>query len=197
MALVDLIDPGPAPDQLVIDSSLLLALRRGDDNPRAAVAHRFVGWLGQQVIDRQTAAWLLPSVLQECYHVILSRAIRRAWEALPSATRPANWLVAYKHQPELLATGFADLIDFDAILAAIPMTPAQPGDLDTSHVSQTLEVRLRYFITTYYLLPQDALILAEAERLGVTAVATLDSDWRRVAEFDIYTTPVAPLASGL
>ena len=39
------------------------------------------------------------------------------------------------------------------------------------------------------LLPQDALILAEAERLGVRAVATLDSDWRRVTEFDIYTIP--------
>ncbi len=39
------------------------------------------------------------------------------------------------------------------------------------------------------LVEQDALILAEAERLGVRAVATLDNDWRRVAEFDIYTTP--------
>ena len=38
-------------------------------------------------------------------------------------------------------------------------------------------------------LPSDALILAEAERLGVRAVATLDSDWRRVTEFDIYTIP--------
>jgi predicted nucleic acid-binding protein len=44
-----------------------------------------------------------------------------------------------------------------------------------------------HFITAYYLLPQDALILAEAERIGVSAVATLDSDWRRVKEFDIYT----------
>ena len=70
------------------------------------------------------------------------------------------------------------------------MTPAQPGDLDTIHLSQTLVERMRYFITTYNLLPQDALILAEAERLGVSAVATLDSDWRRVTEFDIYTTPI-------
>lgn len=31
------------------------------------------------------------------------------------------------------------------------------------------------------------MILAEAERLGVKAVATLDSDWRRVTEFDVYT----------
>jgi predicted nucleic acid-binding protein len=51
----------------------------------------------------------------------------------------------------------------------------------------SLEERMRHFITAYYLLPQDALILAEAERIGVPAVATLDSDWRRVMEFDVYT----------
>ncbi|MEA3397067.1 MAG: PIN domain-containing protein, partial [Chloroflexota bacterium] len=73
---------------------------------------------------------------------------------------------------------------------AIPLTPAQPGDLTALPSKSSLEERIRHFITTYYLLPQDALILAEAERLGVTAIATLDSDWRRVAEFDIYTTPV-------
>ena len=65
MALVDLANRGPAPTQLAIDSSLLLALRPSDDNPRAMIAHRFIGWLGQQVIDQQTAAWLLSSVLQE------------------------------------------------------------------------------------------------------------------------------------
>ena len=76
MALHDLADIRLIPSQMVLDSSLLLALRKGDDNPRAAVAHRFVGWLGQQVINQQIAAWLLPSVLQECYHVILNRKTR-------------------------------------------------------------------------------------------------------------------------
>ncbi len=190
MGLYDLADLRSVPSQLVLDSSLLLALRKGDGNPRAEVARHFIGWLGQQIVDRQTAAWLLPSVLQECYHVILSRGIRRAWEAMPPATRPSNWLAAYKHQPELLAAGFANLKSFDEILAAIPITPAQPRDFDTVPVAQTLEERMRHFITAHYLLPQDALILAEAERLGVTAVVTLDSDWRRVTEFDIYTTPI-------
>lgn len=45
-----------------------------------------------------------------------------------------------------------------------------------------------HLLNDYYLLPQNALILAEAERLSVTAVATLDSDCRRVTEFDSYTT---------
>ena len=37
------------------------------------------------------------------------------------------------------------------------------------------------------LLPQDVLILAEAERLGVYTVATLDRDWQRASAFDVYT----------
>jgi len=39
------------------------------------------------------------------------------------------------------------------------------------------------------LLPQDALILAHAERLGVHAVATLDREWRRAKAFHVYTIP--------
>ena len=191
MALYDLADlTASPPSQLVLDSSLLLALRKEDDNPRAVVAHRFMEWLGRQIAEEQTVAWLLISVLQECYHVILSRSLRRSWEAMPPATRPPNWLAAYKQQPELLAAGFGDLAVFDEILASIPVTPVQPEDLSAANVSEPLEGRVRYFITAYHLLPQDALILSEAEQLGVTAVATLDSDWRRVNEFDICTTPI-------
>lgn len=190
MALFDLADPTiPLPAQLVLDTSLLLACRTGDDNPHAPAAQQFVRRLGQKIADYQMIGWLLIPVLQECYHIILSRSLRRAWEALPPQDRRPNWLVTYKHQPELLAAGFADMAKFDDILAAIPLTLARPEDL-TSSPDHSLDERIRYFITTYYLLPQDALILAEAERLGVTAVATLDHDWRRVAEFDIYTTPV-------
>lgn len=90
----------------------------------------------------------------------------------------------------MLKTGLAEITRFDTLLATFPMTLAQPHHSVHSASSSKLDERLRYFITSYDLLPQDALILAEAERLGVSAVATLDSDWRRVAEFDIYTTPV-------
>lgn len=102
--------------------------------------------------------------------------------------RPPNWLVMYKRRPELLRAAFPEMVEFRRILDAIPLTPVQPEDLVTAATSVPLEERLHYFITTYSLLPQDALILAEAERLGVTAVATLDQDWRRVAEFDVCTT---------
>lgn len=197
MALYNLADPTTAlPSQLVLDSSLLLALRKGDDNPQAITAYRFIKALGAQVAAQRTVAWLLMPVLQECYHVILSRSLRRSWEAMVPESRPPNWLAAYKRRPELLAAGFADLQSFDQILAAIPLMPVQPGDLDTAYLTQPLDDRIRHFITTYYLLPQDALILAQAERLGVMAVATLDGDWQRVAEFDIYTALDEQAAGG-
>lgn len=191
MALYDLADnAAPLPTQVVLDSSLLLACRAGDDNPNAATARRFVGRIGQQIANYRMVAWLLMPVLQECYHIILSRSVRHAWQQQDSKSRRPNWLAAYKHNPHLLATGFEDIAKFDEILAAIPVTNALPEDLAVLTTTVSLAERLRFFVTTYHLLPQDALILAEAQQLGVSAVATLDGDWRRVSEFDIFTTPV-------
>jgi len=190
MAIYDLADPGIAlPSQLVADSSLLLALRKGDDNPNAGAAYRFIERLGQEIAERKAILWLPVPVRQECYHIILSWSLHRKWATMPPAIRPPNWLAAYKQQPDLLAEGFADLATFDEILASIPITPIFPDMIEKARSLDSLEERMRHFITAYYLLPQDALILAEAERIGVTAVATLDSDWRRVTEFDIYTPP--------
>ncbi len=191
MALYDLADPTLAlPSQLVLDTSFLLALRPGDDNPYAAAAQAFARRLRPAIAALELAAWIALPVLQECYHIILTGSLRRTWETLNPTARPANWLALYKRQPEILEQGLADLRRFDALLATIPVTFAyQQAPAPGSKVS-TPDERLRYFIARYHLLPQDAMILAEAERLGVRAIATLDSDWRRVTEFDIYTTPV-------
>jgi len=191
MALYNLADPAiPLPQQLVIDSSLLLALRPGDDNPYAAAAQAFVRRLRPCIAAFETAAWVPLPVLQECYHIILTRHLRRVWELLDSADRLPNWLALYKRQPDLLHGGYVDITRFDDLLATIPLTPVQPEDLNAGGIAGPLPERLRHFITTYHLLPQDALILAETERLGVKAVVTLDSDWQRVTEFDIYTVLV-------
>lgn len=191
MALFDLARPdAPLPTQIVFDSSFLLALRPADDNPQAAVVQTFARRLRPYIATIELAAWFVIPVLQECYHIILAGSLRQAWQALDATARPANWLALYKRDPAMLKAGLAELTRFDTLLATFPITLAQPYDMVHGASSSGLDERLRYFITSYDLLPQDALILAEAERLGVSAVATLDSDWRRVAEFDIYTTPV-------
>jgi len=172
-----------------VDTSLLLALRPGDDNPHAAAARTFIQRLGEQIAAYTLVAWLPMPVLQECYHVILANGLRRIWEAMEPSSRPPNWVKVYKDRPVLLEACLPDLIRFRKLLAAIPLTPVRPEDLAALTLAGALEDRMGYFIATYHLLPQDALILAEAERLSVPAVATLDRDWWRVAAFDIYTCP--------
>jgi predicted nucleic acid-binding protein len=189
MPLHNLANPDlPLPSQLVFDTSFLLALRPVDDNPHTTLVQAFARRLRPQIAAIKLAAWLVMPVLQECYHIILTSNLRRAWQELPVAARPTNWLALYKQNPKALGFGFADIEQFDALLAAYPITVAQPHDLVRGSENSSLDIRLRHFIQQYQLLPQDALILTEAERLGVMAVVTLDSDWRRVAsEFDVYT----------
>jgi hypothetical protein len=123
MALYDLADPAVRlPAQLALDSSLLLALRPDDDNPHAALARAFMRRLRPRIIAIDMVAWLMLPVLQECYHIILTNSLRRAWQSLEPATRPANWLVAYKRDPDLLRLGWPELARFDALLKTIPLT---------------------------------------------------------------------------
>ena len=186
MALYDIADPTvPLPAQLVVDAPLLLALRALDDNPHAAAARAFVRRLSESIAAYELVAWLTMPVLQECYHVILANGLRRLWEKMDPAVRSANWLKAYKDEPGLLKTCLPELTQFRDLLAAIPLTPVDA--VDWTIAVAPLEERLHYFISTFCLLPQDALILAQAERLGISAVATLDKDWRRVSTFDVYT----------
>ncbi len=188
MSLYNLADPAVTlPAQLVVDTSLLLALRPGDDNPHAAAARAFVRRLGERIAAYELVAWLPLPMLQECSHVILANGLRRVWEQLDPATRPPNWLKMYKDQPDRLQDCLPDLTRFRDLLAAIPLTVVRPEDLAAAPAAEPLEERMAHFVQTCRLLPQDALILAEAERLGVRAVATLDQDWRRVTGFDVYT----------
>jgi predicted nucleic acid-binding protein len=188
MALYDLTDPHLVlPSQLVVDTSLLLALRPADDNPHTVAARAFIRRISQQIAACTMVAWLPLPVLQECYHVILTNGLRRIWKTMERAIRPPTWLKAYKDQPDLLQVCFPELTRFRELLAAIPLTPATVGDLRNPTVVGSLEERMHHFITACNLLPQDALILAHTERLGVLAVATLDQDWQRVSQFDVYT----------
>ena len=120
MAQHNLADPTlPVPTQLVCDTSFLLALRPGDDNPHMASAQAFARRLRPSIAALQLVAWIVLPVLQECYHIILTGNLRRTWQALDPATRPANWLALYKSAPDTLKRGLPDLHRFEALLATL------------------------------------------------------------------------------
>ncbi|MGH2523976.1 MAG: hypothetical protein ACRDH2_15830, partial [Anaerolineales bacterium] len=49
-----------------------------------------------------------------------------------------------------------------------------------------LSTRMGELINQFAILPKDATILSEAERLGIYTVATLDSDWSRAEGFTVF-----------
>ena len=188
MAVHNIADPAlPLPQQIVVDTSLLLALRPTDDNPYVSVARSFVRRMQAHIAAYEMIAWLPLPVLQECWHIILANGLRRTWEGMPASSRAPNWLKAYKDQPDLLRPLLPDLSRFSDLLSAIPLTPVRLEDLALHGGTESLGKRLFDLITAYHLLPQDALILAQAERLGVNHVATLDREWRRATSFEVYT----------
>ena len=67
----------------------------------------------------------------------------------------------------------------------------QPEDVATQQGNPpAIERQIYDFVKSVHLLPKDAWIVAEADRLGVYDIATLDADFLRLdSAFTIYTIP--------
>ena len=76
--------------QLVFDTSFLLALRPDDDKPHAVATQAFARRLRPCIAALESVAWLVMPVIQECYHIILTGVMRRAWQNQDPTTRPAG-----------------------------------------------------------------------------------------------------------
>jgi len=64
--------------------------------------------------------------------------------------------------------------------------PANLQDMRDARVPVPLQDEMLNNIRRFEILPKDAYIVAEAQRLGVTALATLDTDWDRLDGFTVY-----------
>jgi predicted nucleic acid-binding protein len=180
--LVNLADSQvPLPDTLVVDASLLLVLRRGSCHPHRVAARTFLRRVGNECLNGNMLCLAPTLVLEECYFKIIQAHIER--------NKPARqtWHQYYKNNPQVIQQCVIHITTFHRFVMAIPVTIVTPEDLALRQPSNTLEDRMRHFISTSNLLPKDAYILAVAERLGVDSVATLDRDWQRAAQFTVYT----------
>ena len=178
-ALMNLADPQvPLPDILVVDTSLLLVLRSGSRQRHQAAVQTFLRRVGNECLDGNMLCLAPTLVLEECYFKIIQGHIERITRA---------WHQHYKNNPQVIQQSVAAITRFHQRVLAIPITIVTPEDLALTQPSNTLEERMRHFVSTCNLLPKDAYILAVAERLGVDNVATLDSDWQRATQFTVYT----------
>jgi len=118
-------------------------------------------------------------VLEECYFKIIQAHI--------AGLARTTWHSYYKRNPKVIQQCLPAVTAFYQTVQALPVTIITPEDLALAKPTDTLEERMRHFISACDLLPKDAYILAVAERLGVGDVATLDHDWLRAKQFTVYT----------
>jgi predicted nucleic acid-binding protein len=180
MATVDLSDPNtPLPEFLMVDASLLLVLRPGSTHRHRTAAQAFLRRVGQASLDGHMMCLVPGLVLEECYFKIIQAQIRRL---------DPNWHAHYKAHPQVIQQCIGAITAFRRSLQALPVFPVTVEDLANPQAPATLEDRMRHFIAACNLLPKDGYILAVAERLNVTNLATLDHDWCRATQFTVYTT---------
>jgi predicted nucleic acid-binding protein len=118
-------------------------------------------------------------VLEECYFKII--------QAYIMGLTHMTWHRYYKLNPQVIQQCLPAITAFYQTVGALPVTVITSEDLALAQPTNTLEDRMRHFISACNLLPKDAYLLAVAERLGVSDVATLDSDWQRATQFTVYT----------
>ncbi|MDR3576881.1 MAG: hypothetical protein P4L50_23695 [Anaerolineaceae bacterium] len=184
----DIRDPHlPLPEFLVLDASLVLELQppTGRQYPKQIIAQNFLSRLSTESKNNRTFPLLPILALEECYFKICQRFYE-------SYCQPGEkWHSHYKQFPNKIKNIMPALNNFKTLLDAIPVEIIEPEDLSIPPRGKVtlLSTRLLDLIDKFCVLPKDATILSDAERLGVFSVATMDGDWNRADGFVVYTIP--------
>lgn len=106
---------------------------------------------------------------------------------MDAAPPGVHWHQHYKNDPSCMIGVSPKLSHFYRLLMGFPFHITEPEDTAARGLWTPLSVRIGEIMRDYLLLSKDANIFAEAERLGVKTVATLDRDWQRASGFTVIT----------
>lgn len=172
--LHDIVDPQVSiPREVLLDTSLLFeAVWRKNETAIASLTR-----LAAAALTRQTLLLVPLLVMEECYFKLIEHHYRRSGYS--------QWHTeGYKKHPDLIEACWPQLNEFRRQVQSLPAAIA-PGDHPVA-VALDLHHAMLENIRKFWLLPKDAYIAAEAERLGIWALATLDSDFDRPTGFAVY-----------
>ena len=187
--LLDIGDPAlPLPEFLVLDASIVLELTPDPINPHPhhLLAVNFLHRL-QLAAQEGRAKPILPLLaFEECYFKLCKRVLT-AYGQLAGVP----WHVYYKTNPLSIRGIHPVLMQFYQTLLTFPVEITEPEDLAIHPRGREplLSSRIGDLLQQFSILPKDATIFSEAERLGIYTVATLDSDWSRADSFTVFAPP--------
>lgn len=177
----------PIPEFIVLDASIVLELRPSPaTHPHHIFAVNFLNRLRNLANAGQVMPLLPLLAFEECYFKICQSIIKAEKRR---ANFPNNWHNYYKSNPQVILQCRNEINNFYQILLAFPIVVTEPEDLAVLPIDteQRLAERMGEIILNYLLLPKDATIFSNAERLGIDTVATLDGDWVRADGFNVIT----------
>ena len=176
------------PDFIVVDASLFLEL--APSNPKSNFHHgaasSFLARAQSSALNGSLVVILPLVALAECYHNICRWIIEPVAKASKS-----GWVQYAKKNPHIMAGAVPFLRSFTLLLQMFPVQIPEPdmSALKSGHSMPLLSDTLLENMDRFELMSKDALIIAEAERLGVFTLATLDADWKRADGFTVIAPP--------
>lgn len=179
--VVDINDPDlQFPELIVLDASIVLWLRpdsqQSHNNFITAIS--FFNRL-QPLANQGRVKPILPLLaFEECLFKICQFEINAHIQNIGLSN---YWVRYYKQNPQVLLRTQSAVDNFCQILQAFPIIVTEPEDLAISPIDTEARLadRMKDLIYQFLILPKDATILGEAERLGIDTVVTLDNDWTR------------------
>lgn len=199
-SVIDLSVPGAQiADPVIVDTNLIvdflvgpligvLPLLRATRN--ADRANQFFG----ELLANNRIGIVTPTVFKELVHVAVKFKYQQAWRRLrsghhhPYSRTVKSWQALYKQDATILQNFRGDLTQLRLRLIASGMLLIAPEELGPIDSGRTYDEELIHLVGTYGLDSNDAVILMEARRSGVTDIISLDPDLQRAqADFTIYT----------
>ena len=180
------------PDSMVVDTSILVALlltpvqQHRNDIARIAKFLTLVAARSQQVVITPTA---YGELLHASIRLRYQRELRERREEISArfGHRITSWAELYKRDPSILRAHLPELTRLRLLLVGFDFLIAKPEELGPVPSGRPFDEELIHLIGRHTLDTNDALILMEASRLGISAIVTMDRDMERaLPDFDIY-----------
>lgn len=195
-SVVDLSQSGARfPSVVIVDTNVLVEyLLTSFLNPAAIPAAHVIQFFND-LLAINGLAIVPPTAFTEFVHVLVRARYQHAYGQMTLVERNTRyaspvkgWRDLYKHDESILQAFLPDLDQFRQLLIASGLLLVSPGDLGPISSGRRRDAELVYLIGAYGLDSNDAAILLEAQRIGITDLVSLDVDMQRAQrDFTIYT----------
>jgi predicted nucleic acid-binding protein len=171
------------PDLFIVDTNILIDrfLTQISNAPQSQYAAN----LFQRLRTESKTGLVTPTIVNEFLHHAIGLYVKQ-WMVKQGAR--GSWTIFYKNNPTISQRFQTRLEQLVALISANNILFLTPNDISLMTQGASYTDRVIELCCFYGLDTNDAVILLEAERIGVDGIVSMDRDLRNsIADFNIYT----------